>query len=126
MGINRIIHTAGNGLWSDEERAVKVRAAKARFIFDPSEVSGTWGELRVYFDRSTWRPDRHGLIYTDKRWLREFREILAKKGFSKKACSDVDYSEQGMQGNNYVSMDIGNAFYQEWKAKRYSYEKEIM
>jgi hypothetical protein len=31
-------------------------------------------------------------------------------GFSPDAILDVSYSEQGMQGDNYVSMDVGPQF----------------
>ena len=34
----------------------------------------------------------------------------------KKAFRMVDYSEQGMQGYDYVSMDVGKAFLDEWFA----------
>jgi hypothetical protein len=122
MPLNRLVQTAGNGLWSSEYRKVKLRNAQARFIFGPGEKP--WGELKVFFYKNTWNPDKHGLIYTDGLWLKEFHKVLAKKGFSKKACKDVDYSEQGMQGDNYVSLDIGNNFYKEWAAKKYYFEKE--
>jgi len=127
LAINKLIQTAGNGLWSNEYRKVKMRDARARFIFESWDgpVQKPWGELKVYFYKSSWNPDKHGLIYTDGLWLQEFHKFLAKKGFSKKACNDVDYSEQGMQGDNYVSLDIGHHFYKEWIAKKYSYEKEM-
>jgi hypothetical protein len=31
------------------------------------------------------------------------------------AGDDVDYSEQGMQGDNYVSFDVGAKFLKSWK-----------
>jgi hypothetical protein len=42
--------------------------------------------------------------------MREFKEVLATKlGFTDKQLKNVCYSEQGMQGDNYVSMDILSA-----------------
>jgi hypothetical protein len=61
------------------------------------------------------------LIYTDKLWLREFKAGLRDTGLSIKATQNVGYSEQGMQGNDYVSMDVGPTFYKSWlrlQAKR--------
>lgn len=123
MALNRFVQTAGNGLWSSKYGKVKLRNAKARFTF--GWMPKPYGELKVYFYKSTWNPDKHGLIYTDGLWLMEFRKLLAKKGFTKKACNDVDYSEQGMQGDNYVSLDIGYHFYKEWAAKKYYFQKDI-
>lgn len=122
LSINRCLQTSGNGCWSSEMKKVKMRNAQARFVFGWDE--SPFGELKVYFYRSSWKTEKHGLIYTDGLWIKEFQKFLAKKGFSKKACKDVNYSEQGMQGDNYVSLDIGSDFYKEWTAKKYSYERE--
>ena len=51
-----------------------------------------------------------GLIYTDKLFLQELRAYLQTIGFSKAEANDVSYSEQGMQGDAYVSCDVGAAF----------------
>jgi hypothetical protein len=53
------------------------------------------------------RVDKLGLIYTDKLFRQELRAYLQAEGY---AGDDVDYSEQGMQGDNYVSCDVGSAF----------------
>jgi hypothetical protein len=39
--------------------------------------------------------------------MTELVDLLTAKGFD---ASDVDYSEQGMQGDNYVSLDVGECF----------------
>ena len=44
----------------------------------------------------------------------ELREHLT---VSKLAGSDVDYSEHGMQGNTFVSLDVGKEFIDSWKKK---------
>jgi len=46
-----------------------------------------------------------GLIYTDSAFLECVHTALIKAGISIEAAEDVCYSEQGMQGDNYVSMD---------------------
>ena len=60
------------------------------------------------------RDSKHGLIYTDRQFLRELRAFLDAHGLP---GADVDYSEQGMQGDNYVSLDIGKDFLRAWSAK---------
>jgi hypothetical protein len=41
---------------------------------------------------------------------------MATLGFSESALQDIDYSEAGMQGSNYVSMDVGGDFVRECEA----------
>lgn len=75
------------------------------------------GELRAYFDPTAWNTKKYGLIYTDPLWIREFMQQLKKLGFSEAARAEVCYSEKGMQGDDYVSMDVGEAFVAEWVKK---------
>ena len=70
-----------------------------------------FGELRVYFGDS-WDIYEEGLIYTDKLFIKELKEILVTMGFDD---YDVSYSEQGMQGKDYVSFDIGKNFFNTWE-----------
>ena len=107
-----VFHTAGNGLWSDEERAVRIKNIE---LGTGTEDGGKmWGELRVYFDRKTWNIQKHGLIYTDKKFMRELQAFLDSHGLPGR---DVTYSEQGMQGDDYVSCDAGTKFYKAWMEK---------
>ena len=105
-----ILNTSGNGYWSGEERAVTVTNIKLGYVADELD----FGELCVYFNKKTWDVRKHGLIYTDKLFLRELRAFLDAQGLP---GADVDYSEQGMQGDNYVSLDIGENFLRAWSAK---------
>lgn len=107
-----VFHTAGNGLWSDEERSVRITNIELGVgIEDGDKI---FGELRVYFDRRTWNTMEHGLIYTDRLFMRELQAFLDLHGLPGK---DVDYSEQGMQGDDYVSCDAGTKFYTAWMKK---------
>lgn len=110
------LKTNGNGLWSSEERTVSIKDMKIAYIDDEFAAGKhpTFGELRVYFDTKTWSTRKHGLIYTDKGFMRELREFLDSHGLVGK---DVSYSEQGMQGNNYVSLDAGGKFLKSWGEK---------
>jgi len=109
-----ILNTYGNGLWSREEHKITHSKAVINFYSDNSDLSKLeYAELRVFFPKKNWDIEKHGLIYTDRAWLRELKAYLRGVGFSKKAANSVDYSEQGMQGDNYVSLDIGKPFLKE-------------
>jgi hypothetical protein len=111
-----ILNTSGNGLWSGEEKAVTIKNMALGYIdedFDAGKYP-TFGELRVQFDTKTWDVDEDGLIYTDKLFIKELRQLLDQHGLPGK---DVDYSEQGMQGDDFVSLDVGGKFLKAWGEK---------
>ena len=104
-------NTNGRGYWSNKAKAVQVTDMKVTYIND----EGDFGELRVYFNTQDWDVSKDGLIYTDKQFMRELQAFLDAHGLPGK---DISYSEQGMQGDNFVSMDIVSAkFLQAWEAK---------
>ncbi len=107
---NRNINTNGRGLWSNTEALVRCVGAALSYEND----EGDFGELRIYFDTASWNVKKNSDIYTDPLFLRELREHLTN---SKLAGKDVDYSEQGMQGDDYVSLDVGKPFIDSWKKK---------
>lgn len=121
MKVNIIANTDGKGFWSIERRSVKITKVDIGYnSMDYYPEDKFNGELRAYFDPNgftsdSWHVKGHGLIYTDKTWLREFKNGLRESGLSRDAIRDISYSEQGMQGENYVSMDIGPKFYASWK-----------
>lgn len=106
-----VLNTAGNGLWSHKAKAVTVTDIAVAYVDEEKE----FGELRVYFDTKTWNTDVDGLIYTDKLFQQELRIFLVSQGFSEGAAFTAGYSEQGMQGDDYVSFDIGEIFIGTWE-----------
>lgn len=96
--------TDGTGLWSITKNKVKIVLVEVS-CYDKQDMS--FGEVRAYFNENNWDIDKHGLIYTDKKWIKTFREQLAEKLDLKSKDLDISYSEQGMQGRDYVSMDCG-------------------
>ena len=100
--VNATLRTGGGGYWSNTKTAVEITALQLAYTNDELD----FGELRVYFNTKTWAW-QDGLIYTDKQFMRELKELLTAKGFD---GSDVSYSEQGMQGDTYVSCDVGERF----------------
>jgi len=108
MKFGTTLCTDGNGFWSTEKREVKTTRLELGWLNDEH----TFGELCVYFDTSTWNTHEHGLIYTDDTFLAQLKDELALSGFD---SSDVSYSEQGMQGDDYVSLDVGRNFLKSFK-----------
>jgi N-dimethylarginine dimethylaminohydrolase len=97
------LNTNGRGYWSSTAKAVEITGLQLNYVND----EGFFGELCVHFNTSTWDVDKDGLIYTDKQFMTELKELLTAHGYD---ASDVSYSEQGMQGLNYVSCDVGECF----------------
>lgn len=112
MKVNFICNTDGKGLWSNTDKPVKITGLSLQYVDDEKEHA----ELCAQFSMKSWDVTRYGLIYTDKQWMKEFKKQLASLGFSTKAIKEVGYSEQGMQGDDYVSMDVGSKFINEFVA----------
>lgn len=104
---NSTFTTSGTGYWSTRRKNVDVVGIAVAYVNDEED----FGELRVYFDTATWDVEKDGLIYTDGRFLMELVARLADAGFD---VSDISYSEQGMQGDDYVSLDVGQSFLDSW------------
>lgn len=102
--------TGGDGLWSSEQREVQAERLELITFGENSE----FGELRVFFDTKTWDVSEHGLIYTDDTFEYNLRDLLEEYGFSEKAAQEVCYSEQGMQGDDFVSLDCDTTFINEF------------
>ena len=98
------LHTNGRGYWSSKATAVNITKLDLQYC------DKDFGELCVYFTSDSWDVNAMGLIYTDKLFLQELRAYLQTIGFSEAEANDVSYSEQGMQGDAYVSCDVGAAF----------------
>ncbi len=116
--ISATLNTVGDGYWSKAQRAVTITAIDMAYV----DSKGVFGELQVYFDPSTWSVRELGLIYTDSQFLRELRELLSNMGYS---GGDVDYSEQGMQGSDYVSCDVGVSFLDSYGSKWVENDQKI-
>jgi hypothetical protein len=110
--VNFRTQTNGRGLWSATKKFVSIDRVRLAYLDD----EGDFGELRAYFDPQEWDVGNAGLIYTDQAWMSGFRECMKTLGFSDEAVEDISYSEQGMQGDNYVSMDVGGDFIRECEA----------
>lgn len=104
------LHTNGTGYWSTAVKAVRVTELRVNYI----NKAHDFGELCVLFNTDDWCAVKDGLIYTDSLFLQELRHLITEMGY---AGDDVGYSEQGMQGDNYVSCDVGEEFIASYNAK---------
>jgi hypothetical protein len=114
MKLSAILHTDGKGFWSSQKREVKVVACDLSDYGVYEDEPQDCGELRVRFTKGSWNTEKHGLIYTDNLFLKELRAHLQLVGFTRGQALDVGYSEQGMQGMDYVSLDVGKSFLKGW------------
>ena len=105
--VSFITRTDGKGYWSTVARkSIRIDRVAVASVSD----DGEYGELRAYFDESEWNVESDGLIYSDQAWMKSFRSCMATLGFSVQALAAISYTEQGMQGTEYVSLDVGQDF----------------
>jgi len=114
--VELLLQVGGDGLWSSCRKPVRVtRLAVHGMNHAPQgEEEHLAGELRVFFDTATWVIRNDGVIYTDQTFLAGLRSYLGTL-VPQEAASDIGYSERGMQGIDFVSLDVGPAFIQGWK-----------
>jgi hypothetical protein len=104
-----IFNTAGDGYWSTRAKSVEIVNMQLGYVAEDKD----FGELCVYFNTRDWDVSKDGLIYTDSAFLEDLKAFLLEQGLS----DVVDYSEQGMQGEDYVSLDVEGDFLQAWERK---------
>ena len=103
-----VFNTDGSGYWSTAKKAVRIVDMQMAYYSDEKD----FGELVVYFNTDDWDVNVDGLIYTDGQFKRELNAFLVAQGL----CA-VDYSEQGMQDEEFVSCDVEGKFIKLWEAK---------
>lgn len=104
--VNYVIQTSGSGYWSKHARAVRVTELRLNVLYVENDSKGI-GHLQVLFDTETWNTKKHGLIYTDKLFFEQLCNLLK---IYKLPTEDIGYSEQGMQGKDFVDFDAGDNF----------------
>ena len=104
-----IFNTSGDGYWSDVAKPVEITDMQLGYVSDEAD----FGELCVFFNTDTWDVNTDGLIYTDTQFKIDLMAFITAHGL----VVDLCYSEQGMQGDDYVSLDVGKDFLDSWAAK---------
>jgi hypothetical protein len=111
--MNDITYTlpVGNsGLWRGDNPPTHVTGQlvfRMQSYTHPDGKVDRWIKTRFYFDDKLWNVDKHGLIYTDETFIDALHERLQAHGWHH-ASQCIAYSEQGMQGDNYVDFDVIN------------------
>jgi len=105
-----VCKTNGKGLWSKAVRTITVRRIELDH-FDLGLDGDLYVSFRVYFTKKDWNIHKHGLIYTDDSFIRDLRNGMNKMPqfdgvFTTRGDAAVDYTEQGQQGDNYVSVEV--------------------
>ena len=97
-----------DGLWSGEDQPSHITG---KLVFRMQEFTandGTldrWLHARFYFDPALWDVEKHGLIYMNELFMESLHARLRARGWTNPERS-INYSEQGMQGDNYVDFDV--------------------
>lgn len=113
---DQTLTTGGDGHWSNESREVRVTGLRLHvYEIDSEGIEEAHGELHVKFDTASWDTSIHGLIYTDKKFIIELSDFLHRSGYD---VTDMGYSEYGMQGDDYISLDVGSTFINSWNATK--------
>jgi hypothetical protein len=109
------LHTAGTGYWSTEAKAVRVtEIVVVSDIYEDDDDDYVTASMYVHFNTTDWSVDKDGLIYSDSLFVRELKDYLTSEGCD---ASGIEYSEQGMQGEDYVHFDVDKEFVDSWIAK---------
>ena len=106
---NVVFTTSGDGYWSNAIKNVRITDMRLGYVAEDKE----FGELCVYFNTEDWDVNKDGLIYTDDGFYADLQAFIKQHGL----VVDLCYSEQGMQGDDYVSLDVGAEFIASWEAK---------
>jgi hypothetical protein len=111
--INKIVKTSGDGLWGESNKPKEVKISKIEWETNNLGEDDTETSVRIYFTKKSWDTNKDGLIYTDRGFIKEVKELfvsMQKEGKlpMKLPFADIGYSEQGMQGYNYIHTVLGS------------------
>ena len=114
VALDEVYTTAGDGLWSDVSKDVRV-VEMGVYVGTQSDDGEFYsdGDFYVLYDEATWDNATDGLIYTDSAFIanvRDFmRDVLLRMDvddeLANELAGDISYSEQGMQDDGRVSCD---------------------
>jgi len=90
--VGKTLLTSGDGHWSSAVRNVTITDIKVSYDSDWCK----YASVKIFFSRNDWLVRKDGLIYTDTKFLKLAKAFTGLK---------LDYSEQGLQGSNFVHMD---------------------
>lgn len=96
--------TTTNGLYH-ATKGKKIRIVGISVDYDENEPNEAL--VNVYFDKKTWDVEKDGYVYSDMGFLKELKASLIGQGLPKDATEKLTYTEAGMQGDNWISLEFG-------------------
>ena len=106
MIVSATLRTDGSGHWAiGVKKEVEISGFTTIIWFE--EDKPKFGDFRVSFNTESWDINEDSLIYTDHQFIDELKVLLSSLGLP---TDNVDYSEHGMQGRDFVSFDVGSEF----------------
>lgn len=98
------IHADYDRLTRDGVKAIAVKIAVD--ICEPDEHGFTYEKTYAYFDPNRYDIEKYGYIYTDEQFIEEVNKLIKVLGFKGK----LGYTEMGMQGDDFVSLEGNNEY----------------
>ena len=111
INVQKLFRMAGDSLWVPGGKEGKGSTSPVRIteitmhLNEPDGDEADMDDLCIGFEKETWDVEKQGLIYTDTLFIADLKAFLINAGFPEDAVDDICYSEQGMQGEGYVSCD---------------------
>lgn len=109
--VNQLVRTSGTGVWSTLATDVMVTEITISRMYDTDDLDDDdkvnaerCTTMDVIIDTSTWNVKNDGLIYSDPDFKNGINSILTTALNTNDF--ELSYSEQGMQGNDYVNFDL--------------------
>jgi hypothetical protein len=102
-----VANTNGRGYWSEgAKKKVKISTVDVGidYVFESDCKKYLQVYINVIFSNKCWDVSKDGLIYTDPKWLKEFKNQIKAIVPAFEILHGIDYTEQGMQGDNFVSL----------------------
>lgn len=101
-----------DGLWTDYDAVKMPTTYTVEVWWDAGglEIEQDYIMLDVFVVNPKYDANKIGLIYTDGSFRRGVRDSANRAGFPGK---EIDYTEQSMQGRDWVSMEAGRLFSRE-------------
>ena len=100
VGKTVLVYGPGSdGSWGTNEKTLSFKISKVTFEYFDASAIIEYGTLDFEIYLAGYNANKHGLIYTDEKFIKCIQGLLEKLG-------KVEYTEQEMQGQTYVSVEI--------------------
>ncbi len=104
MDVVMIASTNGKGEFTTEKRDTQI----SKIMIDGAveDANKVVVNIKAKVSARTWQTLRDGLIFTDARWLKDFRRGLVELGLPQRLASKVKYSTKERQTRLHVGLEL--------------------